>query len=586
MTTSLIDVDSFLVVDVGSISTRAILFDVVDGRYRFVASGTVPSTADAPYRSVSEGVRMAIDRLQNITGRILIGADEQLIIPSAPDGSGVDKFAATISAGPPLKVVVIGLLEDVSLESARRLAATTYARVMHTISLNDRRKVDARINAIVRLCPDLVVVAGGTDHGASQSVLKLLEAVGLACYLLPEGRRPDVLFVGNQDAKQDVQSTLEGLTQLHFAPNIRPTLEVEQLDAAQTQMAKIFGSIRSRQIAGVEDLNSWAGGGLISTAAAFGRIIRFIGKEHTTKKGALGIDVGASATTVAAAFDGDLTLGVYPQFGLGSGMAELLDYVALDDVVQWVGNAETSSDDVREYIANKVLYPASLPVTEQEMEIEQSIVRQVMRASVRMISRSLPAQAVSVGEGLLPWVEPIVATGSVLTQAPNQAQCALMLLDGLQPAGVTTLVLDQNHIFPALGAAAAVSPVLTVQVLDSNSFLHLGTVVAPVGHARPGTPVLRLKIIYESGHETTLEVKQGSLEVLPLPYGQAARLHLQPLHRFDVGMGAPGRGGGLRVLGGTLGLVIDARGRPFKPPDDRGKRQELFKKWLWTLGGR
>ena len=267
MATSLIDVDSFLVVDVGSISTRAILFDVVDGRYRFIASGTVPSTADAPYRSVSEGVRMAIDRLQNVTGRILIGADEQLIIPSASDGSGVDRFAATISAGPPLKVVAIGLLEDVSLESARHLAATTYAKVMRTISLNDRRRVDARINAIMRLRPDLIVVAGGTDNGASQSVLKLLEAVGLACYLMPEQQRPDVLYVGNQAVQQDVQSSLESLTQVHFAPNIRPTLEVEQLDAAQSQMAKIFGGIRSRQISGVEDLNSWAGGGLISTAA-------------------------------------------------------------------------------------------------------------------------------------------------------------------------------------------------------------------------------------------------------------------------------------------------------------------------------
>jgi hypothetical protein len=529
---------------------------------------------------------MAIDRLQNVTGRILIGADEQLIIPSASDGSGVDRFAATISAGPPLKVVAIGLLEDVSLESARHLAATTYAKVMRTISLNDRRRVDARINAIMRLRPDLIVVAGGTDNGASQSVLKLLEAVGLACYLMPEQQRPDVLYVGNQAVQQDVQSSLESLTQVHFAPNIRPTLEVEQLDAAQSQMAKIFGGIRSRQISGVEDLNSWAGGGLISTAAAFGRVIRFISKEHATKKGALGIDVGASATTVAAAFDGDLRLGVYPHFGLGSGLAELLDYVALGDIARWVGNAETSENDVREYIANKALYPASLPVTEQEMEIEQAIARQVMQASVRRSARGFPAWAESAGRGILPWVEPIVATGSVLTRAPNRAQCALMLLDGLQPAGVTTLVLDQNHIFPALGAAAAASPMLTVQVLDSNSFLHLGTVVAPVGKARQGTPVLRLKIVYESGHETTLEVKQGSLEVLPLPYGQTARLHLQPLHRFDLGMGAPGRGGGLRVSGGTLGLVIDARGRPLKPPDDRGLRQELFKQWLLTLGGR
>ena len=90
---------------------------------------------------------------------------------------------------------------------------------------------------------------------------------------------------------------------------------------------------------------------------------------------------------------------------------------------------------------------------------------------------------------------------------------------------------------------------------------------------------------YDDGHETRVDVKQGSLEVLPLPIGQTARVHLQPLHRFDVGMGAPGRSGKLNVHGGALGLVIDARGRPLVLPDDAERRYELFKKWLWTLGG-
>jgi hypothetical protein len=110
-------------------------------------------------------------------------------------------------------------------------------------------------------------------------------------------------------------------------------------------------------------------------------------------------------------------------------------------------------------------------------------------------------------------------------------------------------------------------------------------VISPVANVRPGTPILRLKIAYESGPERSLDVKQGALEVLPLPPGQSARLTLQPLHRADVGMGAPGRGGGLRrVWGGALGIIIDARGRPLILPEDRSRRAEVYKKWLWTLG--
>jgi ribulose kinase len=74
--TSTMDSDSLLVIDVGSVSTRAILFDVVEGKYRYLASGVVPTTAGAPYHNISEGVRMALDQLSKITGRILVDAGE------------------------------------------------------------------------------------------------------------------------------------------------------------------------------------------------------------------------------------------------------------------------------------------------------------------------------------------------------------------------------------------------------------------------------------------------------------------------------------------------------------------------------
>ncbi len=584
MPTSLVAADSLLAVDVGAVSTRATLFDVVEGRYRFLASSTVPSTAGAPFLNVSEGVRMALDQLQKITGRVLIGPDEELIMPSGSDGSGVDAFAATVSAGPPLKVVAIGLLEDISLESAQRLAMTTYGRVVDAIGLNDRRKPEVRINRILRLRPDLIIVAGGTQDGASQSVLKMLEPVGLACYLMPESQRPHLLFVGNQDLKDEIRSNLGNFTHLRFAPNIRPTLELEQLDAAQAEIARIYGQIRSRRVMGVSELNTWAKGGLVPTATALGRIVRFLSKAQGAKRGVMGVDVGASATSVAAAFAGDLSLGVYPQFGLGRGLAGFLQYGSLQEIRRWL-TLDIPEQVVHDYLLNKTIYPASLPATLEELEIEHAIARQVMQSAIKQASIGFPSGLTASEEGLLPWFEPIIATGSVLTRAPSLAHSALMLLDGLQPTGVTALSLDQNHILAALGAAAAVNPVLAVQVLDSNALTYLGRVIVPVANVRPGTPVLRLKVTYENKRETSLDVKQGSLEVIQLGHGQTARVHLQPLHHADIGMGAPGRGGTMTFYGGALGIVVDARGRPYTPHTDLARRNELYRKWLWTLGG-
>ena len=195
---SVIEGDSVLTLDVGSATTRAMLFDVVEGRYRFIAIGQSPSTAHAPFNDISAGIGEAIESLEEVTGRKFIDSDQRLISSVQEDGSGVDAITATISAGATLKIVIAGLLSDVSLESARNLAESTYARVVESISLNDSRKEEEQIDAILRANPDLIIIAGGTDDGASQSLKKIIEIIGLTAYLMPKDKRPVILFVGNQ----------------------------------------------------------------------------------------------------------------------------------------------------------------------------------------------------------------------------------------------------------------------------------------------------------------------------------------------------------------------------------------------------
>jgi hypothetical protein len=583
MMTSMISGDSLLALDIGTITTRAILFDVVDERYRYLASGSAVTTAGSPFNDVGEGVRRAFDQLQSITGRDLLGGDENLIIPSRPDGSGVDSFVVTMSAGKPLNVLIAGLLEDVSVESAQHLAQTTYTKIVETLSLNDRRQQDNRIDTILRVRPDLIIMAGGLEGGASLSIRRLLEVISLGCSILPENLRPHILYAGNYSMQAEIKEALTPIADFEIAPNIRPTLETEQLSPAQSKLSELFRKIHFQHSPSISELVQWSKGQFMPTSMAFGRIIGFLSKVYRSDKGSLGIDMGAAATTVAAAFDGKTELGVYPELGLGSGLAQLLRFTKLENITRWL-SVDVPPTIVRDYIFNKAAFPASLPVTLEEMVIEQALARQIMQVAVQAISRRFPQNGSVSSKGLLPHFEPIMATGGILSHAPTPGQALLMLLDGLQPTGVTTILLDQNNLVSALGAAAESNPLLAVQVLGSNTMLNLGTVITPVGKTRPGTPVLRVRITYENGRENSVDVKYGSLDVLPLNLGEAATLRLQPLHRFDVGMG-PGRGGRLQVLGGVSGVVIDARGRPITLHTDPERQREIFKKWLWTLGG-
>jgi hypothetical protein len=561
-----------------------VLFDVVEGQYRFIASGQAPSTADAPYMDLSLGVHQAISDLQRITGKILLDQNNQLITPVQGDGSGVDAFAATLSAGPALRAIVVGLLSEVSMESAQRLAQTAYLQVIETFGLNDPRKPDEQIDAVLRARPDVIILTGGTDGGASRSVQKIIESVGLACYLMPEEKRPAILFAGNTSLTDSVRDSLGKLTpSLHFSPNVRPSLDTEDLVPASRELAQVYADVRKRQMPGADQLAVWTGGRVLPTAYAEGRIIRFLSQMNGANRGILGVDIGATAAVVAAGFNGKLTLGVYPQFGLGDNLPGLLQYMELEDIMRWLP-LDIAPGVVRDYLYQRSLYPGTIPATKEDHAIGHAISRQVLYLALREARQNFPAEARRIKKDLMPLFEPILAGGGAVSDAPTPGQSLLLLLDALQPVGITSIILDQNNLLPLLGAAAEFNQLLPVQVLESGAFMSLGTIVSVISSASYGVPVLRARLTYEDGTEARAEVKFGGLEILPLAMGQTARLALQPLQRSDIGNG-PGRNAAVQVAGGVMGVVIDARGRPLALPEDPVRRRELFKKWLWSLGG-
>jgi hypothetical protein len=584
MPSSLVDGNTLLAINVGASNTRAVFFDVIEGEYRFVASGHAPSTAEAPFKDVSEGVRNAVEGLQKVLGKSLLDVSRNLITPSQPDGSGVDALVVTLSAGPPVKTLVVGLLKEVSLDSARRLAETTYASIVDAIALNDQRRPDQQIDGILRTRPELVVIAGGTNGGASNSIKKLLEPIGLASFLLPSEKRPAVLFAGNQKVGREVAGLVGSLaSSLHFSPNIRPSLDTEDVDPAERELARMFINIRKQQIKGVDVLDLWSGGHILPTAYATGRMVRFLSKVYGAKKGILSVDIGESATIISAGFKNKSTLNVFPQFGLGDGLPRLLNYTSLDNILRW-SSVDIPKNILREYLHQKALHPSTIPATKEDFAILQAITKEALYLAIQSARRDFPRSAPSIRPNLVPLFEPILTSGSALSDASRPSRSLLLILDSVQPVGVTTIILDQNNLLPLLGAAAAQNSILPVQVLESGAFMSVGTVISPVVTAAYNTSILRAKLTYENGTEARMDLKYGNIETLPLASGETGTLAVQCYRGADIGFG-PGRGGSIPVSGGALGVVFDGRGRPLDLPSDTGRRREMIKKWNWNLGG-
>ncbi len=575
--------DTVLAVDFGSANTRVLLFDVVEAVYRFVGYGEAPTTVNAPYRDASEGLHHALQTLQGVTGRQVLDDNAQLIMPATSDGRGVDRFVATSSAGPAVRAVLVGLLPDVSLASARRIAASSYITVLDTFSLGDVRGEDEQIDAVIAARPELLIVAGGSDGGATRALLKLVETVGLACHLLPPGVHPKALFVGNADLQTRMNELLDQVSAVHAAPNVQPRLGQEQLGPARAELGRVYEEIRLEQVGGFAQIAQWAGGHIYPTAQAQGTYVRFLSKLPNWERGVLSVDVGAAATAVIAAWDGDLRLSVQANQGLGTGAANALGDSPVDQVTRWLPSA-VSEDAFREFVWDKTTHPTTVPADPAELWLELALARQAIRAALRRARPDWPADAPALRPELLPWFGLILGGGAVLGHAPRPGLAALVLLDALQPCGVTRLQIDAYHLAPALGAAATLHPLMAAQVHGSMAFLDLGTTVSLIGRARLGDPAATIKLEPEGGGESQTEVVFGTLNVLTLPQGQTAKLTIRPRPGFNAGFGL-GRGRTITITGGVLGVVIDARGRPIALPRAADQRQELVKQWTWKMGG-
>jgi hypothetical protein len=605
-----ISAGSILVADCGSTRTTVALIEQVNGHHRLVARGEALSTHQPPWLDLIIGVREAIRQIETLVGRRLLTQAGALIKPQTPTGDGVDTFVAVSSAGMPMRVVLAGLTGDVSLASARRAVAGTYALINGTLALDEgarHRDPNARMQVLRQAKPDVVLITGGTDGGATRPVMDLAQLVALYNQVLASEERPLTFYAGNAHLADEVVSLFAAVAsagrlaataghpagELRVVGNVRPGLEVENLGPAQKELGSFYQNRRLARVPGFDTLNEWADRPVLPTARSFGQVIRYIGDRYQLK--VAGIDLG-SASTLLAARVGDLfSLTTCANLGIGLNIRGALAQVLVEHVIRWLP-LEMDPDDARDALLNKSLHPASVPQTWEELLLEYALAREVMR---RVVAQARPGWLPGgpqwprdghhhpAGTSVLahtPQWDLIIGAGRTLTRTPQPGYAALLLLDALEPVGVSKMALDAGGVAAMLGAMAGVHPLAAAEVVEYDAFLNLGTVVAPLGTARPGDVAIRVKVHYSDGRVIEEEVAYGSIDVIPLELGERAALELHPTRRFDVGLGEPGRGATAEAEGGILGIVVDGRGRPLELPADDEDRRQMIQEWMSGMG--
>lgn len=601
MTIDPASIRSVLATDCGSTTTKAILIEKnAAGEYRLTGRGEAPTTVEAPVEDVTRGVLNAVREIQELRGRQFLsdGSAEYphqdgqpAIIRPEEDGVGTDLYISTSSAGGGLQMMVAGVVKNMTTESATRAALGAGAIVMDALATNDGRLPHEKIERIRALRPDMILLAGGTDGGTRKHVVAIAELLRAAQPRprLGQGFDLPVIYAGNVAVRADVEAILGGTVALQFVDNLRPTLEQEHLAPARDAIHDVFMEHVMAQAPGYAKLLTWTDVPIMPTPGAMGLIIQALAARDQVN--VVGVDIGGATTDVFSVFDGIFNRTVSANLGMSYSVSNVLAEAGLPNIGRWVP-FELDPADLRDRIGNKMIRPTTIPETLDELKIEQAISREALRLSfvqhkqfaVRLTGgqkASSIADAFAQGGSNtlvdLLKLDLLVGSGGVLSHAPRRAQSMLMMIDAFQVEGVTELAVDSIFMMPHLGVLSTIHPAAATEVFEKDCLVRLGTCVAPVGTAKHG-PLLTVEL-----DGAKHELRAGHLRLIPLASDQAVRAILTPAKGVDVGGGA-GERVEKTLRGGTVGLVLDGRGRrPMTIPTERAARVAASAEWSAAL---
>ena len=583
--------------DCGSTTTKAILIQEVDGTYRQTHRGEAPTTVEEPFADVTVGVVNSVTELQELSGRRLVDDQGRIIRrTSTADKDGCDVYISTSSAGGGLQMMVAGVVKEMTAESAKRAALGAGAIVMDTIASNDRRKPHEQIQRIRELRPDMVLVSGGTDGGDSKKVVELAELIAPA---RPRPRfgseyRLPIIFAGNKDAAPAVRKVFEGPGfDLAVVDNLRPVLEAENLGPAREKIHDVFLEHVMAHAPGYDKLIAWADAPIMPTPGAVGDILQTIAKGRGIN--AVGVDIGGATTDVFSVFGGVFNRTVSANLGMSYSISNVCAEAGMANVLRWV-HLDMDERELRNRVKNKMIRPTTIPQTQEALVFEQAVSREALRLAYvqhkdfattlkgvqqqRTVGDAFSQQEAgrSIVDNMA--LDLLVASGGVLSHAPRMEQTAAMLVDAFEPEGFTELAKDSIFMMPHLGVLASVHPKAAMEVFERDCLIHLGTCVAAKGEGKPGKPCMTVTIRGAISESVAMNV--GDLRLLRLPPGTEATVQVAPERGFDVGAG-PGKPVERTVRGGTVGLILDARGRPLRLPEPPAERRATVTRWVKAL---
>jgi conserved hypothetical protein len=417
-----------------------------------------------------------------IESNIMDGLDKALGQIPEPAGGWhfLHKLACSSAAGG-LRMIACGLVKELTAEAARRAVLGAGARVLQVYSYE---LIAEDLEKIAAAQPDIILLAGGTDGGNSEIILKNAVTLARLPYCLP------IVVAGNRIVSVKVAEILgQQHSPVLIADNVMPELNVLAVDSAQKAIRDIFlnNIVRAK---GLDKAEGFIERVLMPTPAAVLAAGELLAKGNAGEKGLgdlLIVDVGGATTDVYSfalgnpGIPGVVLKGLPEPYAKRTvegdlGMrysAQALGEAAGRQLREFLG---WSQEQVDKNLGICVKDPWRLPENPEEEQFEIALARTAVEIALNRHTGTLevvytPFGATCVQHGKdLTSLPLVIGTGGSLAHNSKAKEILKgVLFNPLEPTilkpQAPQFLIDQEYIIPAMGLLKEFAPQTALRML-------------------------------------------------------------------------------------------------------------------------
>lgn len=266
---------SYLLYDVGSTYSKVTALATADNSFQLLGGASAPTTV----AGIAEGLAAAKNNLP----------------PSALAGLSADHGTlASSSAAGGLRMVAMGYMPRVTAKAAKEVAMNAGARVLEVVSHEE--PPDYRLEVLMEIRPDIILLAGGTDSGDGQSMLEN------ARIIVQSKVKAKVIIAGNLVAQPETAKILEeGGVEYVRVGNVMPTIHDLNVRPAREAIHHEFIKQITHAPGLAKLLDMVDDGQVVPTPAAILMGAELLAQGTFSQKGAGGVlvlDIGGATTDV------------------------------------------------------------------------------------------------------------------------------------------------------------------------------------------------------------------------------------------------------------------------------------------------